>query len=264
MNKNCIEILGLNYLNIFNDFSIAIENEKFITVSGSNNCGKTTLIRIIDGQVPINNTITLYGRPYESYKVTDISSIIQTIIPLEITAFQNTLEDEMLYQMNETASKSEKNKLIKTIAKQFKITKLLTKTVDNLKNKEKIYFQIALALIKNPKIIVIDDLSPYFNKQELITITEILREYNQNNKTTIIMVTSLLDCNLYSDYSYILDQGKIVLEGNPKEVLERDNILNKAGLNLPFMIDLSVKLKDYDLIKNVELDMDRLVDILWK
>ena len=170
----------------------------------------------------------------------------------------------MLYQMNETASKSEKNKLIKTIAKQFKITKLLTKTVDNLKNKEKIYFQIALALIKNPKIIVIDDLSPYFNKQELIMITEILKEYNQNNKTTIIMVTSLLDCNLYSDYSYILDQGKIVLEGNPKEVLERDNILNKAGLNLPFMIDLSVKLKDYDLIKNVELDMDRLVDILWK
>lgn len=264
MNKNCIEILGLNYLNIFNDFSIAVENEKFITVSGSNNCGKTTLIRIIDGQVPINNTITLYGRPYESYKVTDISSIIQTIIPLEITAFQNTLEDEMLYQMNETASKSEKNKLIKTIAKQFKITKLLTKTVDNLKNKEKIYFQLALALIKNPKIIVIDDLSPYFNKQELIMITEMLKEYNQNNKTTIIMVTSLLDCNLYSDYSYILDQGKIVLEGNPKEVLERDNILNKAGLNLPFMIDLSVKLKDYDLIKNVELDMDRLVDILWK
>lgn len=264
MNSNCIEILSLNYLNIFNNFSIAIEKEKFITISGSNNCGKTTLIRIIDGQIPISNSIILYGKPYESYKVTDIAEIIQTIIPLEITAFQNTLEDELSYQITENVTKSEKNKLIKAIAKEFKITKLLTKSVDNLKNNEKIYFQIALALIKNPKILVIDDLSPYFNKQELIKITEILKKYNQDKKTTIIMITSVLDCNLYSDYSYILDQGKIILEGNHNEVLERDNILNKAGLNLPFMIDLSVKLRDYDLIKNIELDMDRLVDILWK
>ena len=48
------------------------------------------------------------------------------------------------------------------------------------------------------------------------------------------------------------------------EVLEKDNILNKLGLRLPFMVDLSVKLKDYDLIKDIELNKNRMVDILWK
>ena len=47
-------------------------------------------------------------------------------------------------------------------------------------------------------------------------------------------------------------------------MLQKDNVLNKVGLNLPFMMDLSVKLRDYDLIKNVELDMDRMVGTLWK
>ena len=78
------------------------------------------------------------------------------------------------------------------------------------------------------------------------------------------MITSLLECNLLSDYTYIIDHGEIVLEGNPIEVLEKDNVLNKAGLNLPFMMDLSVKLRDYDLVEEIELDMEKMVNILWK
>ena len=264
MNNNCIELLGLNYKHLFSNFSIALEKEKFITISGANNCGKTTLIRIISGQVQLNNTITLYDKPFESYKVTEIANIIQSVIPLELTYFQNTVENEMLYQISNDITKSERNKLIKEIAKTFKLTKLLTKSVESLKNKEKIYLQLALAIIKNPKIILVDDLSLYFSKQELLEITKSLYEYNQKYKTTIIMVTSVLECNLLSDYTYIISNGEIVLEGNPKEVLEKDNILNKAGLNLPFMMDLSVKLRDYDLIENIELDMDRLVNTLWK
>ena len=52
------------------------------------------------------------------------------------------------------------------------------------------------------------------------------------------MTTSDLNETLYSDYLYIINDSKIIIEGNPIEVLEKDNIINKAGLNLPFMIDL--------------------------
>ena len=63
---------------------------------------------------------------------------------------------------------------------------------------------------------------------------------------------------------YILDEGKVALEGIPLEVLEKDNIINKIGLNIPFMIDLSVKLRDYDLIEDIELDKNRMIEKLWK
>ena len=56
----------------------------------------------------------------------------------------------------------------------------------------------------------------------------------------------------------------MALKGTPLEVLKHDNIINKIGLDVPFMVDLSVKLKDYDLIDGIELDQDRMLDILWK
>lgn len=263
MNNNCIEIIDLNFLNIFKNFCIAIEKEKFITISGANNCGKTSLIRIIDGQIPSNNSIMLYNRPHQEYKITELANIIQTVIPLELTCYQNTVEEELLYQLPIELSKTEKTNIIKEVAKSFKLTKLLTKSVENLKNEEITSLQLALAIIKKPKILLVDDLYPYYNDQELIEITKKIKDYSQKYKITVVMISSLLDCNLLSDYTYILNQGEIVLEGNPYEVLQKDNVLNKAGLNLPFMMDLSVKLRDYDLIKNIELDMDRLVDTLW-
>ena len=77
-------------------------------------------------------------------------------------------------------------------------------------------------------------------------------------------MTTNLDNVLKTDYIYVINNSEIIIEGNPKEVLEKDNIINKAGLELPFMMDLSVKLRDYDLIKDIELDMDRMVNLLWK
>ena len=50
----------------------------------------------------------------------------------------------------------------------------------------------------------------------------------------------------------------------PLKVLEKDNIINKVDLDLPFMIDLSSKLRDYDLIKEIELDKESLINKLWK
>ena len=78
------------------------------------------------------------------------------------------------------------------------------------------------------------------------------------------MTISDLEYSLNSDKLYILNEGIFMLEGSPKAILEKDNILNKIGLKVPFMIDLSVKLRDYDLVKEIELDMDRMVDTLWK
>ena len=78
------------------------------------------------------------------------------------------------------------------------------------------------------------------------------------------MTVSNLEDSLFGDYLYIIKDSEVVLSGEPIKVLENDNIINKTGLELPFMIDLSVKLRDYELITNIETDMDRLVNILWK
>ena len=79
MSENIIEIIGLTYKNIFNDFSLGIEENKFITIAGPNNCGKTTLLRMLDNQIEISNTFTLYDIKLEDYKLTDLYQIMKII-----------------------------------------------------------------------------------------------------------------------------------------------------------------------------------------
>lgn len=263
MNK-CLEILDLKYLDLYNNFNLIIEKNKFVTISGANNCGKTTLIRIIDGQIYTNGKILLFNKDYHDYKITEIGNIIKTIIPLEYNPIQNTVEDELVYHLPLGISKEEKQRQVKEISKLFKITKFLTKAVETLSDDILIKVQLAQAIISKPKILLIDDLSPFVPKQELLELTKKLKEINKLQEITIIMITSVLECNLLSDYTYIISNKQITLEGIPSEVLEKDNIINKAGLELPFMMDLSVKLRDYDLIKDIELDMEKMVDNLWK
>ena len=264
MNTKKSEIKDLKFENVFNDFSISVEKDEFIVISGPNNCGKTTLIRMINKEISSNNAISLYGTKLEDIKVTELSNFVKTIIPKEVTFFQNTIEEELKIQLDNDIETKDIQKKIKDKLKEFKLNKISTESVESLKADDIIRYQIVEALVTNPKMIIIDDISPYFNKKEIIEIISLIKKHCNENDITLIITTNNMDIALLSDYMYVMSDSLILLEGKPLEVLEKDNILNKLGIDLPFMMDLSVKLRDYDLIQDIELDMDRMVDILWK
>ena len=145
MSKNIIEIIGLTYKDIFNDFSIGLEENKFITIAGPNNCGKTTLLRMLDNQIDINNTITMYDIKLEDYKLTDLHQILKVIIPGEINYVTNTLEEELNHYLDLlNLSKDEKTKRYKKVIKELKLSKYQSSNLDSLDIKEtiKIIFNI--------------------------------------------------------------------------------------------------------------------------
>ena len=57
MHDNVIEINNLTLPYCYNNFSISFPKNKVSVVSGPNNCGKTTLIRILDGQIKTKNQV---------------------------------------------------------------------------------------------------------------------------------------------------------------------------------------------------------------
>jgi len=77
---------------------------------------------------------------------------------------------------------------------------------------------------------------------------------NEKENISIIFTSNnLTDC-LLSDYLYLLDNGKVVIEGIPVSVMKEEKIINRLGLDLPFMIDLSSKLIFYELLNEIILD----------
>ena len=104
-------------------------------------------------------------------------------------------------------------------------------------------------------------LSP-LEKEDFMGILEQLR----STGLTIVLVTSSLDEVIYTINSmlYVLDKGSIVSRGEVLDVLSDDSLLNKVGLKLPFTVDLSVKLKYYNLTNRINMGSLGLVDFLWK
>ena len=96
-----LEVINLKYQNIFEDISFQVKAGQFITISGGNNCGKTTLIRILSGQVKVKETIKLLGTYIEEYPQNLWKEITGTIIPQDNPKFLfDTVEEELNYTIH--------------------------------------------------------------------------------------------------------------------------------------------------------------------
>ena len=99
---------------------------------------------------------------------------------------------------------------------------------------------MAGALVIKPKVLLLDEAMTMIDERYKNKVVKLLKKLNEEDKVTILNVThDPEDCLL----------------GNEVVVL---------GLDLPFMVKLSSKLKYYGLVKDIELLPARLVDEVWK
>lgn len=255
--KESIIIQDLLYWDLFDNLSIEIKENDFVTVSGPNNCGKTTLLRILNREIITDNDILVFNNDINMYRIKDYSEIVQCIIPEEESFQEETLEEELLFY-------SLDKKEIEEVLKGLKCKKLHKKKFASMNKKEILLSQLIITLVQKPQILLIDQLSTILEEKETIEVLKYLNSYREKHNITILYTTLNLLESLETDQLYIINNGKIDLSGKPIDVLQQDNKINKIGLKIPFMIDLSVKLKDYELIDEVELDKHRMVDMLWK
>ena len=255
--KNAIEIANFYYQNLFDNFSMTLEKNHFFVFSGPNNCGKTTLLRILSREIITSSDIKILGYDINHYPIDVYARMVGCIIPGEIVPKEVNIEEE-LYMSNSSIEE------ILYLVKGLKIKKILRKKIKELSSKDFLLYQIATTLARKPKILLMDSIRAYFNDKEVMDILSFIKEYQRENEITVFYIAGDLQESLLADTLFIMNERRIVLKGEPLEVLEKDNVLNKIGLRLPFMVDLSVKLRDYDLIKEIELDKVRMVDTLWK
>ena len=252
-----LNINDLEYGNLFKKTSLSFEKKRIITIAGSNNCGKTTLIKILDRKIQNNFNINLNGKDIKEYNLEDYSNLFQAVYPKEIKFYSTTPREEL--EKREYPKEKEDFYI-----RELTYFNILDKQISKLTDKEFIILQIIMAMSKSQGLVALDNIDYYFDKQELEDIYLLIIRCVQKFLITVLITTTNLEEALKTDELYIIQDGEIILHGEPLTVLQKDNIINKAGLNVPFLIDLSVKLRDYDLIKDVVLDKERLINTLWE
>ena len=93
--------------------------------------------------------------------------------------------------------------------------------------------------------------------------SKVINYLKEHNKTIINFTTDIEEV-LLLDYLILIYQDKIIIVGLTIEVLKEEKIFKKLGFNLPFIVELSIGLKYYNLIDDIYYSNESLVDKLWK
>lgn len=267
---NLLEINKLNFSyknnKIFHDLSFSIEKNTINALLSPNNCGKTTLIKILSGNLQYNGDIQLDGvtlnKENKSNYIKNIGIVLSRV---NLNIKNNNVKylfQNYLHKLNYT--KTQIKNILVQIDTLYNIENLYRKKIINLSKFEKIKILILLSILHNPKLLLLDDVYDDLNNNECEEIYLLLKKIVKEKEITVLYTTTKLDMCINSDKIIFLNEGKIQLEGDFDYISNHDNVLVRNGIDISIMLDLSLKLKFYNLVDNVILEPDRMVDRLWQ
>ncbi len=250
---------------VFENFKLSLKKGKWYTLCGPNGSGKTTLIKILLGILKPKGIIKFDSKLLVESSTFEIRKDIGVVFSNVNNQFvQETVYDEVAFKMvNMGFDKKVIDERVSQILKYFDMSKIVDENPHKINNSKKQLVAFASAIVSEPKLIVIDEALTKCDDQDKEKVISLLNELVKEG-ATVINVTNNMEDSIYSDEIIILEKGSIYLMGPLKEVFEDEIKLNRLGIELPFIVLLSHRMKFYELIDDVILDMKSMVDELWQ
>lgn len=251
--------------------NLKIEKGEFISIIGPTGSGKSTLIQHFNGLLkPTKGTVIVDG--VEINKTTDLKSIRKKIGMVfqypETQIFSETIYDELAFGLrNYGYSEEEIEERIERVTKKLGIDYLpLDKSPFLLSGGEMRRIAIASILAMEPEVFVLDEplanLDPQGRKELLKEISSLNRE---DSLTVIIVSHDLSEISRYSKRVIVLSDGKIVMDGPPKEIFKDVEKLIEISLGVPQLVELLYNLykRGADIPYNI-IDIEEAAKIIVK
>ena len=218
---------GYGLIQILWDISFKIGEKEIVSIIGPNGAGKTTLVRTIMGLLPAKNgTIRFKGENIENLPPYEIVKKGVTLIPEGREIFPRmTVEENMLlgaYTINDKdAVKESKEKIYQIFPVLRKREKALAQT---LSGGEQQMLVIGRSLMSNPELLILDEPSLGLAPIIIAKVLDTLRKINEEGVAVLLVEQNIRDSLNIADRGYVLEEGKIIIEGKGRELLTNDHI----------------------------------------
>ena len=254
-----IENLSLGFDEIlFDKLNLTIHSNTFTTILGKNGCGKTSLIKALIGEEEYSGTIKYNKVILDNDNKNELLKDVQVFFN-NAFIFDNVY-DELVFSLEKIDFIGNIDEQINKVSKELNLEYLIHKNINELNDKDKSLSMLLIMLVSNPKVLILDGI---FNNIDN-NIKEKIVKYFKKQKLTVLNITNNVEDILLSDEVVLINKKKCICIKDILKLLDKESEFNESNLKLPFMIDLSNKLKFYDLIDKVILDEDELVDSIWK
>ena len=210
---------------VLHNISLQVNKGQLLAIIGSNGAGKSTIINIISGILkPVSGRIELEGEDITAlppYKIAE-RGISQVPEGRQIFALMSVWENLMVGGASRRARK-EREKTAKRVFELFPVLyDRRQQRAGSLSGGEQQMLAIGRGLMSNPKLLMLDELS--LGLSPLITreIYRILSQLNKEGLTILIVDQNLTQALKASNYGYVLENGRLVLEGTSQELLSSE------------------------------------------
>jgi branched-chain amino acid transport system ATP-binding protein len=204
-----------------------VEQGEIVSIIGPNGAGKTTLVKTIMGFMhPKTGAVRFKGETIEKLPTYEIVKKGLTMIPEGREIFPRMTVEENL-QLGAYSIK-DKEKVKQTKEKVLDIFPVLKKKekalAQTLSGGEQQMLVICRSLMSNPQLLILDEpslgLAPIIVEKVLDTV----RTINEEGVTVLLVEQNIHDSLTVANRGYVLEEGKIILEGNSRELLSNTHI----------------------------------------
>jgi branched-chain amino acid transport system ATP-binding protein len=226
---------GYGEIQILKDISFEVKDGNVVSIVGANCAGKSTLLNAISGVLrPASGKISFDGE--------DITNVPgHTIVQRGIAQVPEgrqlfplmSVKDNLLIGASFSRAKKDRLETLKQVFQLFPILEnRLTQTVETLSGGEQQMVAIGRALMAKPKLLILDEPSLGLSPLMVGEVFRVVKQLNTKDHITILLVEQNLILALsLSHYAYVLENGRIVLEGTSDEVM-RNEYTKKAYLGI--------------------------------
>ncbi len=224
-----IDISGLTFgykeQTVLNDISFAAKPGEITAIIGANGIGKSTLLKNVCGLLKGNGAIKICGRPLKEYRRSELASRVSYLAQDTVSHTLLTVFEIVLLGRIERLSQriaGEDIRAVEAVLHRLGIESFAFRYIGELSGGQRQLVFIAQALIRNPKVLIMDEPTSNLDLYYQFQIMELIKKLTvTEGLTTLITLHQLELAARFAEKIIVLDDGRVYGNGTPAEVLTR-------------------------------------------
>lgn len=227
-------MLKIKNLNVFyggihalQGISLDVPKGKIVTLIGANGAGKSTTLRTLSGLVKARDgEIKLDGEEILGLPSNEIVARGVAMVPEGRKIFPNLTVRENLaigaFQRNNKAEISKDEELVFTLFPRIK--ERVSQKGGTLSGGEQQMLAVGRALMSHPKLLTLDEPSLGLAPLLVKGVFDIIKHIHEEGRTVFLVEQNAFAALKLADYAYVMEIGKITLQGTGQELLQNDQV----------------------------------------
>lgn len=252
---------------VLRDFSLSIERGSFVAVVGHNGSGKSTLAKLCNGlYVPDRGQVLVDGLD-TAKEETQLA--VRKAVGLVFQNPDNQLvssiveEDVAFGPENLGVPQKELRPRVEDALRAVDMLSYARHDTHKLSGGQKQRIAIAGIIAMQPQCIVLDEPTAMLDPKGRREVMETILRLNRERGITVLLITHYMEEAARADRVVVMDSGRILLDGTPRQVFSRPDVIRSAGLELPQPAELLGQLAKEGLnVGGTALSVEECVEVL--